>query len=311
MAPIVTLTMNPSIDKSASVDHVVPDRKLRCGFPQHEPGGGGINVLRAIHKLGGDSLAFYCAGGPPGQMLRDLLDEERLVHHPIQIDGWTRDSLTVYENATGQQFRFGMPGPSLSSEEWKRCLTELAALDPTPEYIVASGSLPPDVPVDFYGRVADLAKERGARMILDTSGEPLRLALQKGVFLIKPNMREFAELAGLEITDERQQVQKATEFIENHQAEAIIVSLGAGGALAVWQEGAVHLRAPTVRIESRVGAGDSMTAGIVLSLARGFPLLEAVRFGVAAGAAAVMTPGTQLCRREDTEKLYESALTAS
>ena len=308
MTSIVTLTMNPSIDKSASVDHVVPDRKLRCGPPQHEPGGGGINVFRAIHKLGGESLALYCAGGPPGQMLRGLLDREGLVHHPIQIEGWTRESLTVYEESTGQQFRFGMPGPSLRSEEWKRCLTELSTLDPTPDYIVASGSLPPDVPVDFYGRVAELAKERGARMILDTSGEPLRLALQKGIFLIKPNMREFAELAGVEITEESQQIRIATEFIENHQAEAIIVSLGAGGALAVHREGAVHLRAPTVRIESRVGAGDSMTAGVVLSLSRGFSLLEAARFGVAAGAAAVMTPGTQLCRREDTEKLYESSL---
>jgi len=286
------------------VQNVVPERKLRCRNPRYEPGGGGINVSRAIHNLGGSAVAVYTAGGFAGKLLQHLLDREGIPHHAIPVDGWTRDNLVVYEESTGQQFRFGMPGPTLRDDEWKNCLAELSSIASNAEYIIASGALPSDVPEDFYAQVARLGKKLKAKVVVDTSGEPLRLALSEGVFLIKPNLRELTMLAGHELVDESQQERLAGKIVDDGQSEVVVISRGAGGVLAVWKEGHEHVRAPTVPIKSKVGAGDSMVAGIVLSLARGRALPEAVRFGIAAGTAAVMTPGTELCRRDDTERLY-------
>lgn len=302
---IATLTMNPAIDKSSAVEQVVAEWKLRCEPPLYEPGGGGLNVSRAIRKLGGDSLALYAAGGLSGEMLANLLDGEGLQHEKIAIAGLTRESLTILEKSTGRQYRFGMPGPTLQEAEWQKCLEAISHLLPRVDYLVASGSLPPGAPPDFYGRIAKLAKEQETRLIVDTSGEPLRLAVAEGVFLIKPNLREFAELTGQELEDEVQEERLARELAASRQSEVVVVSLGAAGVLAATAEGTERVRAPLVPIKSKVGAGDSTVAGTVLALSRGKSWREAVRFGVAAGAAAVMTPGTELCRREDAERLYE------
>jgi 6-phosphofructokinase 2 len=306
MERIMTLTMNPAIDKSTGVDNVVAERKLRCQPPRFEPGGGGINVSRAMAKLGGTSLILYPAGGPPGTMLEHLLDQEGLDHQKIPIEGWTRENLTVYEETSGQQFRFGMPGPEVRTSEWEGCLQALTEASPAPSYIVVSGSLPPGVPGDFYGRVAAISRRVGAKLIVDTSEAALALAVQEGVFLIKPNLRELDHLAGKEIEGETEQEEVARDLVERGRSEVVVVSLGAAGALMVTGEGSQRLRAPTVPIKSKVGAGDSMVAGMVLGLAQGRSLEDVVRLGVAAGAAAVMTPGTELCRREDVEHLYKA-----
>jgi 6-phosphofructokinase 2 len=302
---IITLTMNPAIDKSSSVDRVVAEWKLRCDPPSNEPGGGGINVSRAVRKLGGDSLALYAAGGLSGGMLRDLLDKEGLKHQQITISGITRESLSVLEKSTNLQYRFNMPGPTFLEEEWQYCLKEISRLLPGVEYLVASGGLPPGVPLDYYGRLAKTANKESVRMILDTSGIALRLALEEGVFLIKPNLREFSELTGLERTDEVEEEQRARALVTGGRSQIVVISLGAAGVLVASDEGIERIPAPVVPIISKVGAGDSTVAGIVLALARGLSRPEAVRFGVAAGAAAVMTPGSELCRREDVERLYQ------
>lgn len=301
---IATLTMNPAVDKSSAVNQVVAEWKLRCDSPVYEPGGGGINVSRAMGKLGGDSVAFYPAGGLAGRMLIDLLDGEGLQHRAMSIAGVTRENFTVLEKSTGRQYRFGMPGPTLQEAEWRRCLEEILPLLPEIDYLVASGALPPGVPPDFYGQLARLAREHNTRLVVDTSGEALRLAVEEGVFLIKPNLREFAELMGRESVDGLEEERLARELVAAGRSEAVVVSLGAAGVLAASAEGAERVRAPLVPIISKVGAGDSTVAGLVLALARGRSWPEAVRFGVAAGAAAVMTPGTELCRREDVERLY-------
>jgi 6-phosphofructokinase 2 len=306
MKKIVAFTMNPAIDKSSSVDHVVPERKLYCKPPLFQPGGGGVNVSRAINKLGGESLLLYPAGGLTGKRLQELLDEEGLDHRPFPIEGMIRESLVILEESTGQQYRFGMPGPKLRKKEWERFLQELEAMEPSPDYVVASGSLPPGVPPDFYARVARAGKKRGAKAIIDVSGKALKAALEEGVFLIKPNVREFRELVGKEVKEETLIKAEAQKMVKSGRCEVLVISLGAAGALVVSEDFAEHILSPTVPIVSKVGAGDSMVAGIALSLARGKPLRESVLFGVAAGSAAVMTPGTELCRREDAERLFES-----
>ncbi len=307
MAKIVTLTMNPALDISADVDRVVPEHKLRCGQPDFAPGGGGINVARAIARLGGAAGAIYTCGGPFGRLLQDLLNAEDLTSQAVAIVGPTRMSFTAGEQSSQQQYRFAMPGPQLQETEWQRCLDMLASLDPAPDYLVASGSLPPGVPIDFYARLSRITAAKHSRLIVDTSGEALRatLAEGRGVYAVKPNLRELRILAGNELADEQQQEAVARDIIAQGQSEVLILSLGAAGALLVTADGSERLRAPTVPIRSKIGAGDSTVAGFTLGLARGMPLRAAVRFGIAAGAAAVMTPGTELCRREDTERLYE------
>lgn len=308
MKSIITLTMNPAIDKSASVAQVIAERKLYCNSPRFEPGGGGVNVSRAIRKLGGESTALFPCGGPTGAYLLELLQQEELTCRPIQVKGWTRENLVVLEEASNRQFRFGMPGSSLSEKELRSCLDALAGANLKPDYIVASGSLPPGVPDDFYAQVANIGKSLGARVIVDTSGNPLRLALQEGVYLIKPNVRELGELIGRELTDEISQQEIAMELVRSGKSAVVALSLGAGGVLLATADGCARLRTPVVPIKSKVGAGDSMVAGIALSLAREKEVREAVRYGVAAGAAAVMTPGSELCRREDVERLYGQLL---
>lgn len=309
MAKIVTLTMNPTVDKSARIDHVVPERKLRCRDPRLDPGGGGINVARAVTKLGGDAQAFYTAGGPPGEMLDKVLTDEGINHQPIPIDQWTRENLIVLEENSGQQYRFGMPGPGLSEREWRGCLERIKDLKPRPEYIIGSGSLPPGVPDDFYARLIHDTCDEKCRAIVDTSGEALRAALEEGgAYLFKPNLRELQDYAGREELDEEAIVEVARELITDGKCKVMIVSLGRAGSLAITLDRSERIQAPTVKIRSKIGAGDSMVAGIALALSRGKSPIEAAYFGVAAGAAAVMTPGTELCRREDTEQLYEQMI---
>jgi len=269
-----------------------------------------VNVCRAIKKLGGKSQLLYPAGGMTGQRLQELLDEEGLDHRPFPIAGMIRESLVILDESTGQQYRFGMPGPELKKNEWELFLVELAAIDPAPDYVVASGSLPPGVPADFYAQVARIGKKRGAKTIVDVSGQALTEALAEGVFLIKPNVREFRELVGEEIKEESQIKAEAQKMVRSGRCEVLVISLGAAGALVVSEEFAERILPPTVPIVSKVGAGDSMVAGIVLSLARGNTLRESILFGVATGSAAVMTPGSELCRREDAERLYESMVGA-
>ena len=301
---IVTLTVNPSVDASTSIEKVVPDHKLRCREASYKPGGGGINVSRAIHRLGGESLALYASGGLHGQLLHHMLEQEGVSHQEISISGQTRENLIVVEESTGQQFRFDMPGPHFIDGDWMQCLEQLQVLTEKPTYVVASGSLPPGCPADFYGRVIEAAKPWNARVIVDTSGEALQLAADAGVYLLKPNARELEELVGHGISGDEEVQAAALELIEQGRTEVVVVSLGGQGVLLITKEGCEHLHAPEVPVLSVVGAGDSLVAGIVYSLERGWPLRQAVQFGIASGSAAVMNPERELCKREDTERLF-------
>ncbi len=303
MAKIITLTMNPTVDSTSEVDHVVADRKLRCGRPDREPGGGGVNVARALQKLGSRALAVYPVGGALGRLLERLLDAEEIDHHGVRIDGETRENFTVIETESDRQFRFVMPGPELGEAEWTSCIEAVSQHD-APEYVIASGSLPPGTPSDFYAKLS--GELEGPRLVLDTSGEALRHGIDGGAYLIKPNLRELSQIAGRELTEEAEQERVARELVEAGKVEVVVVSMGAAGVLLVTADVCERIRTPSVPIRSRVGAGDSTVAGIVFGLCRGDDIRSAVRLGVAAGAAAVMTPGTELCRRDDTMRLYRS-----
>ena len=303
-ASIVTLTLSPALDIATEVPRLRADAKLRCALPEYAPGGGGINVARAIHRLGGHALALFPAGGPSGQQLIELLDAEGVANLPLAIAARTRECLNVVEQASGQQFRFVLPGASLSAAEQQRLLEAVEAL-PTPDYLVISGSLPAGLPAGFLPQLLQGASRRGVRCILDSSGEALRQALAVGgLFLIKPNLNELSNLAGETITGPERLAGVARELVDGGGCEQVLVSLGAQGALLVGPGMSERIAAPTVQRRSTVGAGDSMLAAVTLKLAAGAGWREALRYGVAAGSAAIIRDGSELCRQDDTERLF-------
>ena len=303
MGKIVTVTINPVVDKSTSVAGIAPEKKLRCEQPRFEPGGGGINVARAIKKLGGDALAIYTSGGYTGRFLNDLLHQEEIQTRIIETQNYTRENLIVLDTNTNQQYRFGMPGSTILEEEWKACLQSIEEENEV-DYIVASGSLAPGVPTDIYAQIAAIAKRKGARLIVDTSGEALQAAADEGIFLLKPNLAELSSLAGREEIHAELVDDVAREIISKGNCEVVVVSLGAAGAMLVTANEIYQATPPAVKKRSTVGAGDSMVAGIVLSLSKGWELKDALRYGVATGTAATMNNGTELCKLKDVECLF-------
>ncbi len=304
MTVIVTLTPNPTIDVSTSIDQVVPFRKLRCAAERRDPGGGGINVARVIKRLGGDVVAVYPSGGAVGQVLHRLAEDAGIAGPFLPVAQETRENFTVTESGSGQQFRFVLPGPRLEEAEWRQCLDALAAVATRLRYVVASGSLPPGVPEDFYLQAARIAKDRGAAFVLDTSGAPLRRALDEGVHLIKPNLREFCELFGRPLADRESWIAAARSLIAAGRTEMVALSLGNRGALLVTPDRAWYASALSVPVVSVIGAGDSFLAGMMISLVNGEGLENALRRGVAAGSAALLASGTGLCARADVERLF-------
>jgi len=303
MSKIITITFSPCIDKSTSVNALIPEKKLHCALPKLEPGGGGINVARAIKKLGGEASTIYPSGGYTGKFLNHLVEKEGLTSVVIHAKNETRENITVFEEATGKQYRLGMPSSELFQTEWEEILAKVSASNEV-EYIIASGSLPPGVPMDIFGQLAKIAKSKQAKFIVDTSREPLNHATKEGVFLIKPNLEELAFLSGKNELQEQEIKNIAKEMIASGKCENIVVSMGARGALLFSSNSAFSFVPPKVVVKSTVGAGDSMVGGIIYSFSTGKSMPEAVQYGVACGTSATMHPGTELCNKVVADELF-------
>lgn len=260
-------------------------------------------MARVIKRLGGEARAIYPVGGAMGKLLRELLDSEGVVSQTFAIADETREDFFVSEIGTGQQYRFILPGPRLVEAEWQECLKLVSSIEPFPRFVVASGSLPVGVPDDFYARIARIAKQRGARMILDTSGKALAIAVAEGVDLIKPNLREMRELSGSEPSDAGEWEEAARAIVGNKRVAIVALTMGHLGAALITPDGVLRAKPLAVTPLSAVGAGDSFLAALVWRLASGGNLADSFRQAVAAGAAALLNPGTELCRRHDVERL--------
>ena len=305
MKSIATLTMNPTIDVAYEVESVFHTQKMRAVEELYAPGGGGINVTRVFVRLGGNARCYYLSGGATGPALDGLLDLHQIVRMRVPIAEPTRLATTMFEKASGKEYRIVPPGPMVTPEEWGQCLEMLEQVDC--DYLVASGSLPRGVPHDFYVRVGEIMRARGIGMVLDTSGVPLKACLAAGgVLLAKPNLRELGQIVGRELETADEAEQAATEIVNNGQAEMIAVTLGHKGAVFVSRDATLQLPPIEAEVQSAVGAGDSFVAGMVYGLAVGWEPLKAFRYGMAAGTAAVLTPGTNLAYPADIERLYAS-----
>lgn len=303
MPDILTITLNPAVDISTSVQALVPAHKLRCAPSRRFAGGGGINVARVLQRLGADCQALVLCGGVVGQQLADLLALEQVPNHRLRVAGETRECFSVRESASGKEYRFVLPGPTVSGPEWQQCIAYLQALRPVPRYLVLSGSLPPGVPDDAYAVLSELGQQLGCRVMLDSSGPALAHALAKGVYLVKPSLRELADLTGHTLDGETQWQAAALRLVHSGSARVVALSLGAQGAMLVTRDGSWRADALNVPVASTAGAGDSFLAAIVWSLAREADALTAFRLGVAAGSAALLSEGTALCSRADIERL--------
>lgn len=303
---VLTVTVSPALDVSADIDRLVPDQKLRAEHWRREPGGGGVNVARVLHRLDVAATAFVVAGGAIGSELVDLMSGEGLHVSTFTIPDNTRESFAFTETSTNRQYRLSGPGPGI--DEWaalhRRIVDETRAV----RTVVLSGGLAPGLPPDFYaGIIADLDPD--TTTIVDSHGPALAAVVARAATVVKPSQKELAQLVGWEPRTADEIERAAREVLDQGEVRAVVASRGPTGALlSVRNQPPLWLRPPPVRPVSTVGAGDSMVAGIAASLTRGHDLAEAVRFGVAAGTAAVLTPGSNLCRREDVEVLVDQVV---
>jgi 6-phosphofructokinase 2 len=299
---IVTLTVNPALDKSTHFKGLVAEQKIRCSEPRFDAGGGGINVSKAISRLGGKSLAVFTSGGPLGKMLEELVTKETIEFKAIPIQTWTRESFVAVDENTNSQYRFGFSGGEITADEEKAILETLS--NSKSKFLVASGSLNEGLSSDFYQKVAEIAKATNSKLIVDTSGEALKKVLETGAYLIKPNVGELAKLIGVERLELEEVNEAAKKIIAKGGAEIVVVSLGPQGAVLVTKDEYEYVPAPNVAKKSTVGAGDSMVGGMVWALSQNKNLKEVIRWGVACGSAATMNEGTQLFKFEDANRLF-------
>lgn len=302
MAKILSVALNPAIDISSDAEKVRHTRKTRTQNQRQDAGGGGINVARVIVELGGTCELVYLSGGPTGTLLESMLASLGIRQHVLKIHDPVRVAYNVRDLSTNLEYRFVPEGPLVSEAELAPVFDIVK--DTKAEYVVASGSLPRGVAENTYARIADIVAGYGGRLVLDTSGEALRATLSCArAYLVKPSLGELQSFLGRQL--HRDSVGPAAQkMVHDGIADLIAVTLGGDGAVLASSDEIIYVPAIEVPVRSAVGAGDSFVAAMTLKLAEGRPPAEAFRFALAAGAAAVMTSGTDMCRKEDVMKLY-------
>ncbi|MBO6601801.1 MAG: 1-phosphofructokinase family hexose kinase [Roseicyclus sp.] len=308
MRDVLTLTLNPALDVSAETPQVVPGPKLRCAEARLDPGGGGVNVSRAIARLGGASRAVVATGGVTGALLCDLLEAEGVQVARLPISGLTRQSFAITDMGAGGQYRFVMPGPVWAAADVDGLWTLLDEVLTRDTLMVVSGSLPPGLSPDLLVGMNARARAAGAAMVLDTSGAALVQAVEQATapyHLLRVDGAEADELAGRALTTPEDTAAFGRSLIASGRAEHAVMALGATGTLGISASECFFCRPPLIETVSAVGAGDSLVGAMVMALARGDGFRAAVAFGTAAAGAAVMTPATELCNRSDAEALLD------
>ena len=304
-APIVTVTLNPALDFAADVPELIADEKLRCNHPSMFPGGGGVNVARAIRNLDGHAKACVALGGPNGQTLETLLRAEGVDVEPVRIDVQTRHSLTVRDLSSGKLYRFMLPGTPWTQLIEAQFLAEVTRLVAGARFCVLSGSMPPGTGVGTVKRLATICHLAKCKLVVDTSGPTLQALAADGVSgldILRMDREEAQTLAHAELETPQDFAATARVIIERGVADTVVIGIGSTGNLLVSRDGtAIFCPAPKVEAISRVGAGDSFVGAMVLALSEGGSFSEALVRGAAAASVAVTKPGTELCDKAGTD----------
>lgn len=303
---LITLTPNPALDLTTAVDRMLPGHKLRCGAVRRDPGGGGVNVARMLHRLGASVQAWLLVGGEPGRSVVEALGQEGVPTRTWAMHGSTRENLTVLETATGAEYRLVLPGPDAEPDVWHHCVQALDELASPPRWLIASGGLLPGMPADSYARLLSAQRARGVRVALDCSGAPLAAALAGGVDLVKPSLRELRELLGEPLDTPDAQHAAVRRLIETGRSAVVALSLGDQGAVLATRDGMWRAPAlPVPSVQGTTGAGDCFLAALVWALDQDLDPAQALQWGVAAATASLGAPGTALAQVPTVRRLRE------
>lgn len=299
---IATVTLNPCLDKTITVENLIIDEINRRTDYRRDPGGKGINVSRVVHELGGETIAYGFVGGIDGEILMSLLKQQGVTYDFTVIKGEIRSNLIVTNLKTRHQTRIDAPGPVISADELDSLKNKIGRLQPKPDFLVVGGSVPPGVPVEIYRDLIQCVKKQGIKTVLDSDEGWLREGIKAVPNVVKPNVHEAGKLLGMKL-DSEGSVVKAVKILINQGIEIVAISRGREGMIIANKEVMLNVIPPKLVTASTVGAGDSTVGGLVFKLSQGASLLEASRLAVAAGAAAVLSPGTELCHLQDVERL--------
>ncbi|HEX2357834.1 MAG TPA: 1-phosphofructokinase [Micromonosporaceae bacterium] len=286
---IITATLNPSLDRAMEIDALRRGDVIRATATRFDPGGKGVNVSRALLANGVPTQAVLPCGGPDGVQLVTLLRREGVELVEVPVAGRTRSNITLAE-PDGTVTKVNEPGPTLSADEFEAVTRAVLAAAESADWVVVSGSLPPGLPVDAFGRLCERLARAGARLAVDTTGPALRAAAHAGAHLVKPNRHELADVVGAPLHS-LGDVIDAAEVVRRWGVAAVLASLGADGAVLVEDGGAYAGESPVAVPRSSVGAGDSLLAGFLAAGAAG---PDALAEALAWGAAAVSLPGSRM-----------------
>jgi 1-phosphofructokinase len=303
---ILTVTLNPSVDRAIYLTQLKLGDTNRIERTETDAGGKGINLSRVADELGARTLATGLLGGGPGAFIRGVLAREGVPHDFVPIRGETRLNISVEDSSEDPPTTFNERGPEISGPEWAALLAKCEELAPGVRWACLGGSVPPGLPADAYRTLGNLFKKSGARLLLDADGEPMRLGLESGPDLVKPNANEAERLLGYPVASDGDAVRAASD-LRSRGIPTVLISRGRDGAvLQIGSEGWIG-RSPQVEAKSSIGSGDSMLGGFLWALEEGLPPAECLRWGLAAGAATATTTGAEIGRQPVIERLLPHA----
>ncbi|QIS12527.1 1-phosphofructokinase family hexose kinase [Nocardia arthritidis] len=310
---ILTATLNPAVDTTFEVDRLVGEGKNRARVRSVRGGGGGINVARCVTRLGGSAMALHTAGREVGQLLNRLLDAEGLAHQPIEVGAETRNAFVVGEQFTGHSFHIVPDGAPLSAADTRRCMEAILAVAPRYPYLVVTGSVPSGFDENFCAELVERMRRYDTRIVLDIAGAQLRNVLRERAFLIRLDRREASALIGAPI-DGFAAARAANEYLLDLGATVhAVTTVGALGAVYSNEEAHHRISAPPPPLPPRSDAcaGDSLIGALTYRLAAGASCLAACEYGVAAAAATVLLPGTDIFQRSTVDAFIAEVRTVS
>nr|WP_304970271.1 1-phosphofructokinase [uncultured Schaedlerella sp.] len=299
---IITVTMNPAIDKTVEIDALKPGGLNRIRKVEYDAGGKGINVSKTIHELGGESIATGFLGGNAGRTIENVLDARKIMHDFIWVDGETRTNTKVFEE-NGAVTELNEPGPAISEEQIQKLMNKLENYAGVNTLIVLSGSIPGGVGKDIYEKIIRMAHGKGSQVLMDADGEVFSLSLEAGPDIIKPNRVELEEYVGIDYRASGKELLEMTRKLMEKGIHTAAVSMGKSGAMFV--KGGYEAVCPAlpVKAHSTVGAGDAMVAALAYAWDQKLGDEETVRLCMAASAGAVTTIGTKPPAKELVEEL--------
>lgn len=300
---VETVTLNPALDRTLWVESIRPDDSNRIVRENRYSGGKGIDVSRVLTTLGIENRALGFVGGFTGDELEGRLLNEGIACDFVRIAGETRTNIVINDQTAGKQLIFNAEGPEIQPYELIHLMRKVEHLK-QPDIVVISGSLPRKVNPEIYRRIIDIARDKGARVVLDTDGEALKVGIRACPEIIKPNIHELERLVDRSL-ETIGQILQAARMVRQRGIETVLVSMGPRGMIRVGRDEVFRATPPEVEIVNTIGAGDSSVAGYVFGLVSGLEPQKALACAVAAGAATVIRPGTALCTKEDFEKLLE------